>query len=100
MDKPAPLTQDEIAVLLRRLPGWTVENNELVKEYKFKDFTQSMSFVNRLVPYFESVDHHPDMLIRYSRVRFTLSRHDIGGKITALDGDVAGQIEQEFSVAK
>jgi 4a-hydroxytetrahydrobiopterin dehydratase len=100
MDKPVPLTQEELDVVLQRLPGWTVESNQLVKEFTFKDFIDSMSFINRLVPYFESQDHHPDVHIFYNRVRFELSRHDIGGKITALDGDVAKKIEHEYSTVK
>ena len=100
MDKPEPLTEQEIEVVLQRLPGWTIDNGQLSKEFKFRDFVESVGFVNRLVPFFEARDHHPDVHIFYSRVRFDLSRHDIGGKVTALDGEVAGTIEHEYSTLK
>lgn len=100
MEKPEPLTNQELDTVLRRLPGWTVENNELVKEFTFRDFVDSLGFVNRLVPYFELKDHHPDVHIFYNRVRFALSRHDIGGRITSLDGEVASKIEHEYGTLK
>ena len=99
-DKPKALTPDEIEIVLQRLPGWAVENNQLSKEFLFKDFIDSLSFVNRLVPYFESKDHHPDIHLFYNRVRFDLARHDIGGKVTSLDGEVAKRIEHEYSTIK
>jgi 4a-hydroxytetrahydrobiopterin dehydratase len=97
---PQALTNEELEIVLQRLPGWAVDNGQLAKEFKFKDFIDSMGFVNRLVPYFESKDHHPDVHIFYNRVKFELSRHDIGGKITALDGEVAKHIEHQFSTLK
>lgn len=99
-DTPQALTAEELNGVLHELPGWGVADGELAKEFRFKDFVESMSFVNRLVPYFESKDHHPDIRISYSRVRFALSRHDIGRKVTALDGEVAKHIEHEFSTRK
>lgn len=96
-DKPQPLTQAELDALLQRLPGWAVENNQLAKQFVFKGFTGSVDFVNRLVPFFELKDHHPDIHIFYNKVKFELSRHDIGGKVTKLCGEVAEKIEQEYS---
>jgi len=99
-EKPQALTHDELGIVLQRLPGWAVDNGQLAKEFKFKDFIDSLGFVNRLVPYFESKDHHPDIHVFYNRIKFELSRHDIGGKITALDGEVAKHIEHEYSTLK
>ena len=100
MDKPQPLTPEELTTVLERLPGWSADGNKLRKEFVFKDFVDSLGFVNRQVPYFEEKDHHPDIHIFYNRVVFELTRHDIGGKITALDGEVAKHIEHEFALRK
>lgn len=100
MDEPQPLTPQELEAVMGRLPGWTADGNKLRKEFSFKDFVDAIGFVNRQVPYFEAKDHHPDMHISYKRVVFELTRHDIGGKITALDGEVAEHIEHEFSQRK
>lgn len=99
-EKPRALTSPELEILLQRLPGWTVENNQLAKEFRLKDFVESVAFVDRLVPFFELKDHHPDIHISYSRVTFEISRHDIGDKITALCGEVAEHIGREYSALK
>jgi 4a-hydroxytetrahydrobiopterin dehydratase len=97
VEKPSPLTPDEVAVVLQRLPGWSADDGRLAKDYEFKDFIDSLGFVNRLVPYFEQKDHHPDVHIFYNRIRFELSRYDMGGKITDRDVEVAKLIEHEFA---
>ena len=99
-EKPRALTTGELESLLQRLPGWTVQNNQLARQFRLKDFVESVAFVNRLVPFFELKDHHPDIHISYSRVTFELSRHDIGGRITALCGDPAEHIEREYTALK
>ena len=45
-----------------------------------------MAFVNRVAAFAEEADHHPDILIQYSRVRLTLTTHDAGG---LTEGDFA-----------
>jgi 4a-hydroxytetrahydrobiopterin dehydratase len=97
VNKPTPLTPDELETVLQRLPGWTVEDGKIVKDFEFQDFIESLSFLNRLVPYLEQKDHHPDVHIYYNRVRFELSRYDIGGKITDRDIEVAKLIEHEHA---
>ena len=99
-EKPEALTDEELEIVLQRLPGWAIDGGQLAKEFLFKDFIDSLSFVNRLVPYFETKDHHPDVHILYNRIKFELSRHDIGGKVTALDGEVAKHIEHQYSTLK
>lgn len=101
MTKPTPLSPDEIETVLQRLPGWAVEEDKrIAKEFEFKDFIESLSFINRLVPFFELKDHHPDVHIFYNRVKFELSRYDIGGKITDRDVEVAKRIEHEYASLK
>jgi 4a-hydroxytetrahydrobiopterin dehydratase len=97
MDTPRPLTADELETVLQRLPGWSAEDSRIAKDFEFQDFAESLSFVNRLIPYFEQKDHHPDVHIFYNRVRFELSRYDIGGKITDRDVQVAKLIEHEYA---
>ena len=79
MDKPTMLTKKELATIMPRLSGWKLANNKLVRTFEFQDFVQSLSFVNSLVAYFETVDHHPDVCIAYGEVTFELTRYDVGG---------------------
>jgi 4a-hydroxytetrahydrobiopterin dehydratase len=95
--KPVILKPKEIKAELKNLPGWKFADNKISKQFEFKDFVDSIGFVNKLVPFFESVDHHPDTHILYSKVLFELQRFDIGGKVTDKDILVATKIEKEYT---
>jgi len=84
------LSAAEIQARLARLPGWQIENGELVRTFAFKDFLGSLSFVNAVGELAEAAGHHPDIDIRYSRVRLSLVTHDAGG-ITDKDFALAEQ---------
>lgn len=96
MKKPVILTSKEIKTRLKNLPGWKFAHNKISKQFEFKDFMDSLEFVNKLAPYFESMDHHPDTHIMYSKVLFELQRFDVGGKVTDKDIKVATEIERKY----
>jgi 4a-hydroxytetrahydrobiopterin dehydratase len=78
----------EVASHLVALPGWQIEDGELTRTFSFKDFTAALAFVNRVGKQAEQAGHHPDIDIRYNRVRLGLVTHDAGG-LTAKDFDLA-----------
>jgi 4a-hydroxytetrahydrobiopterin dehydratase len=61
------------------LPGWELAGDAIRRRYAFKDFKESMAFVKRVAELAERADHHPDILIEYSKVTLTLTTHDAGG---------------------
>jgi 4a-hydroxytetrahydrobiopterin dehydratase len=88
-----PLSNDEIGARLRTLPGWKVESGELTRTYTFKDFRVSLEFVNKVGEAAEKAGHHPDIDIRYNRVRLGLVTHDAGG-VTVKDFDLAAKADK------
>jgi 4a-hydroxytetrahydrobiopterin dehydratase len=84
------LSQAEIETRLGAVPGWKVESGELTRTFQFKDFRAAMAFVNKLADAAETAGHHPDIDIRYNKVRLALVTHDAGG-ITANDFDLASK---------
>lgn len=88
----ALLPDDEITRELASLPGWERAGREIRRVYSFPDFKGSMAFVGRVAELAEAMDHHPDILINYSRVTLTLSSHDAGG-ITERDIRLARRID-------
>lgn len=82
------LADAEIALHLKSLTEWKVESGELMRTFIFKDFLGSLAFVNKVGELAEKAGHHPDIDIRYNRVRLALVTHDEGG-ITAKDFDLA-----------
>ena len=96
MDKPKVLTAKELRAIMPRLAGWKLAQNKLSRTFEFQDFVHSLSFVNSLVAYFETVDHHPDVRIAYGEVTFELTRYDLGGKVTDRDVEVAKKISSVY----
>jgi 4a-hydroxytetrahydrobiopterin dehydratase len=88
-----PLLSDgDVAQRLARLTGWSREGASIRKDWKFNDFKGSMLFVNHVAWLAETADHHPDILVSYSKVTLTLSSHDAGG-LTERDFALAERID-------
>ena len=88
----ATLSEQEIRTALAGLPGWELVGDEITTEYHLGGFPGAVAFVVRLSYEAEAADHHPDLDIRYDKVRVTLSTHREGG-ITAKDLDLARAID-------
>jgi len=89
----AALTDLEIASRLHSVPAWKVEAGELTRTVTLKDFRAALSFVNRVGELAEEAAHHPDIDIRYNRVRLGLVTHDAGG-ISAKDFELAARVDK------
>src|SRR2546429_107335 len=88
----AKLSDAEIEEGLARLPGWSRDGDAITKEFKFEGFGGAIAFVVAVAFRAEKADHHPDLDIRYNKVRVALSTHSEGG-ITGKDVALAGEAE-------
>ena len=84
----ATLSDFEISDALAGLPGWERAGGAITREFRFAGFPDAIAFVVRLSYDAEAADHHPDLDVRYNRVRVTLSTHSEGG-VTTKDLDLA-----------
>jgi len=75
----SPLTADEVAKLLKQLQGWVHEGGVIAKTYAFKNYYQTMAFVNASAWISHREDHHPDIAVGYNQCRVTYSTHAING---------------------
>lgn len=73
------MSKEEAQALLERVGGWKLKENRIQKIYTFKDFKESMEFVNRVADLAEEEGHHPDIAISWNKVTLTLTTHAIGG---------------------
>ncbi len=87
------LSPQETETRVRSLAGWQIESGELVKTFTQKDFLSAVDFVNQIAKFAESAGHHPDIDIRYNKVRIALVTHDVGG-LSQKDFDLAKEIEK------
>jgi 4a-hydroxytetrahydrobiopterin dehydratase len=90
---PTKLSDLEIRRALATLPAWSRKGEALNKTYSFARFADGIRFVNQVAELADSMNHHPDIDVRYTNITFSLSSHDAGG-ITQRDLDLAKAIEQ------
>jgi 4a-hydroxytetrahydrobiopterin dehydratase len=88
----ATLSDDEITGGLARLAGWRRAGEEIEKTYELASFPDAVAFVTRVGFLAEKADHHPDLDVRWRKVRVALSTHNEGG-ITAKDLALAAEID-------
>ncbi len=88
----ALLSADEIKSALTSVPEGDHEKKELERTFEFDDFTQALDFVNGVAEIAENLDHHPDIDIRWNKVRLIISTHSKGG-LTDMDFELAEKID-------
>ena len=75
----APLTPDQVRPMLKGLEGWSVDGKMITKTYQFRNYFETMAFVNAAAWVSHREDHHPDMLIGYNKCRVSYITHAIDG---------------------
>lgn len=86
------LSDEQVAHELAARPEWSETGGSIQRTFAFKTFVEAMAFVNKAAAAAEAAQHHPDILIRYSKVTMTLSTHDASG-ITKKDFDLAAKMD-------
>ena len=89
----AKLSASDLQEELARLPGWSVQQQKLHREYRFTDFIHAFGFMTIAALAIEKTNHHPEWLNVYNRVTVDLTTHDEGG-ITTKDIELAKILEQ------
>lgn len=74
-----PLDDARVRDLLAEVPGWVVESGALTRTFAFKNYYETVSFVNAVVWIAHREDHHPDIEFGYKSCRIRYSTHAIGG---------------------
>jgi 4a-hydroxytetrahydrobiopterin dehydratase len=75
----APLTPEQVRPMLKGLEGWSLDAGVITKIYRFKNYFETMAFVNAAAWISHREDHHPDMLVGYNECRVSYVTHAIGG---------------------
>lgn len=95
--KPAPAVRPcarrEIRAALVTLPDWQAQRGRIDRTYLCVDFAAAIRFVNAVARAAEQAGHHPDIEVRWNRVKLTLTTHDAGG-LTALDFALAARCDR------
>lgn len=86
------LTSAQIKSALASVPNWKQEDSSITRTFEFKDFPAAIKFVDELAKIAEKEWHHPDIDIRWNKVRLVLSTHDSGG-LTEMDFNLAKRFD-------
>ena len=93
----APLKDQEIRNLLKQVPGWEHANGRIAKSYSFKNYYQTMAFVNAAAWISHREDHHPDFTVGYNQCRVEYWTHAIGG-LSENDFICAAKLDKLFEL--
>ncbi len=85
------LTESQIAARLEAVPGWARLGDSIERTWRFETFMEAVAFMNRVFALAEAVDHHPDLLNSWTKVRVRFTTHDRGG-LTDRDFKMAAKV--------
>lgn len=91
-EAPVPLTEDEIAAALQGVPGWRREGDEITRAYGIR-YHGGVAMIVHVADVERLISHHADIDLRFGRIRFGITTHDAGHKLTAADFDLAQRID-------
>ncbi len=92
-----PLTDKQARDLLKQLDGWELNDNRISKTFAFKNYYQTIAFVNAIAWMTHREDHHPDMAVGYSKCRVEYTTHAIGG-LSDNDFICAAKVDALFKI--
>ena len=95
------LSATEIVTQLSKLNGdqalgWRLIDGALEKSYSFKNYHETIGFVNALAFIANSENHHPDLVVSYSKCTVRFNTHDVNG-ISVSDFFCASKVDALLS---
>lgn len=89
----APLSDQEVQLFLKELPAWQVEGKSIVRHFEFKNYYQTIAFVNAIAWMAHRENHHPDLHVAYNHCKVVYTTHAIDG-LSENDFICAAKVEQ------
>ena len=77
----AHLTEAQLHQYLQEIPQWSLTSSHTAihREIHFKNYYQTMAFVNAVAWVAHEQDHHPDLEVGYSRCKIVYTSHIVAG---------------------
>ncbi|MFC9861478.1 MULTISPECIES: 4a-hydroxytetrahydrobiopterin dehydratase [unclassified Streptomyces] len=88
-----PLTDEGIAARLAGLPGWVRDGNEITRRFGIR-YHGGIAMIVHVADIERLIGHHADIDLRWDHVRFGITTHDAGHRLTEADFDLAARIDQ------
>jgi len=97
LEGSAAMGDNDIAMRLRDIPGWSLTSGSIEKTFPFKNYFETIAFVNALAWICHAQDHHPDLEVSYNRCVVRFNTHSVGG-ISINDFICAAQVNELISL--
>ncbi|MDI3407903.1 4a-hydroxytetrahydrobiopterin dehydratase [Streptomyces cavernicola] len=91
-DQPVPLTEEQIEDALRQAPGWRRTGDEITRTFGIR-YHGGVAMIVHVADVERLIGHHADVDLRWGRVRFGITTHDAGHRLTTADFDLARRID-------
>ncbi|MEN3274323.1 MAG: 4a-hydroxytetrahydrobiopterin dehydratase [Massilia sp.] len=79
------LPEAEVMALLAQMPAWRLSGGRIERSYAFKDYHETIAFVNALAWMIHAQDHHPDLTVRYRHCEVAYTTHSAGHAVSLND---------------
>lgn len=89
------LKKSEITKFLSKIDAWTLNSKAtlITKTFSFKNHIDALVFVARVTVHAQVLDHHPEIVFSFKKVKIELSTHDVKG-LSKLDFELAKKIDE------
>ena len=95
MPRPPRLSPDDVAAALTTVPLWSGGTDGIERTLQLPSFRQAVEAISMIADVAEQLDHHPDIDLRWTRVRVAVVTHSAGG-LTDLDLELARRVDALF----
>ncbi|WP_138734777.1 4a-hydroxytetrahydrobiopterin dehydratase [Modestobacter excelsi] len=92
MPRPPRLSPDDVAAALRGLPLWSGGAEGIERTLELPSFRAAVEAISVIADAAELMDHHPDVDLRWTKVRVAVVTHSAGG-LTELDLELARRVD-------
>lgn len=91
---PKKLTAVQITSKLKKFPQWDISDSKkaLTRTFEVKNFISGLAFIAKIAVHAEILNHHPDITLSYTKVKVSISTHELKG-LSKLDFDLVEKIE-------
>ena len=86
------LSDDAAGALLPQAPGWAVIDGRLQSSFAFRNYYETIAFVNALAWVSHQQDHHPELMVNYKLCAVSYTTHSAGGELSENDFICAAKV--------
>ncbi|MEB0138405.1 MULTISPECIES: 4a-hydroxytetrahydrobiopterin dehydratase [unclassified Undibacterium] len=93
------LPQAELAAYFAATPGWSQDGARIVKTYQFKNYYETLAFINAIAYVIHAQDHHPELVVSFNRCVIKFDTHTVNdghGGISVNDFICAAKVDAVF----